>query len=56
MALLAHAGGVDEMIYVFLPALIFFVIYRLVKGKPPPPEGEDPGATDADPASRTSPR
>jgi hypothetical protein len=55
MIVLAHAGT-DEMVYVFLPALVFFVVYRLVKGKPEAPDMEDPGVTDADPAHRTSPR
>ena len=55
MVVLAHAGA-DEMVYVFLPALVFAVVYRLVKGKPQPPEEEDPGVADPDPASPTSPR
>lgn len=53
---LAHYGGADEMVYVFLPALIFFVVYRFARGKTEPPDGEDPGASDADPASRGSSR
>ena len=52
---LAHYGGADEMLYVFLPALIFF-LYRLARGKIEPPDGEDPGTSDADPASPTSSR
>jgi hypothetical protein len=56
MTVFAHMGGADEMAYVFLPALIFFVVYRLTRGKPEPPDAEDPGASDADPAHRTSPR
>jgi hypothetical protein len=56
MAVLAHMGGADEMAYVFLPALIFFVVYRLARGRPHPPDAEDPGAPDVDPAHPTSPR
>lgn len=56
MAVLAHMGGADEMAYVFLPALIFFVVYRLARGRPQPPEVKDPAASDADPAHPTSPR
>jgi hypothetical protein len=39
---LAHVGGTEEITYVFLPTAVFFVVYRLVRGKvdpPPPPPG-----------------
>jgi hypothetical protein len=35
---LAHVGGTEEITYVFLPAAVFFVVYRLVRGKVDPPE------------------
>jgi hypothetical protein len=44
VVVLAHYGGADEITYVFLPALIFFVVYRLVRGHPEPPEEQDPQA------------
>jgi hypothetical protein len=34
---LAHSGT-EEITYVFLPAAIFFVVFRLVRGKPDQPE------------------
>jgi hypothetical protein len=37
MTVLAHVGGTEEIIYVFLPAAIFFVVYRLVRGRQQPP-------------------
>jgi hypothetical protein len=36
--LLAHVGVTEEITYVFLPAAIFFVVYRLVRGNVDPPE------------------
>jgi hypothetical protein len=44
------------MLYVLLPAVIFFIIYRVVRGPSEPPDADDPGASDADTAQRTSPR
>jgi len=38
MHLLAHVGGTEEITYVFLPAAVFFVVYRLVRGKVEPRE------------------
>jgi hypothetical protein len=38
VTVLAHVGGTEEITYVFLPAAIFFVVYRLVRGKVEPPE------------------
>jgi len=38
MHLLAHVGGTEEVTYVFLPAAIFFVVFRLVRGKVEPRE------------------
>jgi len=35
---LAHVGGTEEITYVFLPAAVFFVVYRLVRGKVDPPD------------------
>jgi len=37
VTVLAHVGGTEEITYVFLPAAIFFVVYRLVRGKQDPP-------------------
>ncbi len=56
MTVLAHYGGADEVVYVLLPGLIFFVVYRLTRGKAEALDAEDPGASDAEPAPRTSPR
>jgi len=39
---LAHVGGMEEITYVFLPAAIFFVVFRLVRGKTEPPEDVHP--------------
>lgn len=41
MELLAHVGATEEITYVFLPAAVFFVVYRLVRGKVEPPEHRD---------------
>ena len=38
LPVLAHVGGTEEITYVFLPAVIFFVVFRLVRGKQDPPE------------------
>lgn len=48
-------GGVDEMAYVLLPALVFFVVYRLVRGRREPPEEEHPRAPAGRPAKRAGP-
>ena len=37
LTLLAHVGGTEEITYVFLPAAIFFVVFRLVRGRQEPP-------------------
>jgi hypothetical protein len=36
--LLAHVGGTEEITYVFLPAAVFFVVFRLVRGRVDPPD------------------
>lgn len=38
MNVLAHVGGMEEITYVFVPAAIFFVVFRLVRGKTEPTE------------------
>jgi len=38
VTVLAHVGGSEEITYVFLPSVIFFVVFRLVRGRPEPPE------------------
>ena len=42
MAFLAHVGGTEEITYVFLPMAIFFVVFRLVRGRPDPPDQVQP--------------
>jgi hypothetical protein len=42
VSVLAHVGGMEEITYVFLPAAIFFVVFRLVRGKTEPPEDMRP--------------
>jgi hypothetical protein len=41
MGFLAHVGATEEITYVFLPAAVFFVVYRLVRGKVEPSEPRD---------------
>jgi len=41
VAFLAHVGGTEEITYVFLPMTIFFVVFRLVRGKQPPDDQPD---------------
>ena len=38
LTVLAHVGGTEEITYVFLPAAIFFVVFRLVRGRQEPPD------------------
>jgi hypothetical protein len=38
---LAHVAT-DEITYVFLPAAIFFVVFRLARGKVEPPDRDQP--------------
>jgi hypothetical protein len=43
---LAHVGGSEEITYVFLPAAVFFVVYRLVRGKVEPSDPTRPATAD----------
>lgn len=48
-------GGLDELASVFLPALVFFVVYRLVRGRRETPEEEHQPTPDSGPAKRAGP-
>lgn len=36
---IGHAGGGDEMLLALVPLLVFMIVYRLVRGPLPSPEG-----------------
>ena len=38
IALLAHAGGGDELLLALVPVLVFMSVYRLVRGPEEPAE------------------
>src|SRR5436190_598913 len=41
MTFLAHVGGSEEITYVFLPSVIFFVVFRLVRRRATDVDGLD---------------
>jgi hypothetical protein len=42
---LAHAGGIDEMLLVLAPTIIFLLLYRLIRGRE---EAEEPEPSEED--------
>jgi hypothetical protein len=38
---LAHAGGIDEILLIVLPLIIFTLSYRLARGRVPEPKKQD---------------
>ena len=50
MPLLGHAGGIDEILFVAVPIVVFYVVYRLTRGEgrgkeAPPEDRADRGAS-----------
>jgi hypothetical protein len=38
---LAHAGGIDEILLIVLPLVVFTLTYRLARGRVPDPRKQD---------------